>query len=200
LLIAIKSNPNWVHYVKNYKEKEMAEEKGLFSKLFGKKDSKKELEEAARKAAEAAKKEAEVAAQNAKRVADAARYEAEAAARKAEHEARRAAEEAEAKAKEVAEANAARVEQAARYEAEAEARKAEYEARRAAEEAAAYVGEHTVTADDTLSHIALKFYGKATPPYYKLIYEANKDIIGDNMNIIVPGQVLRIPALPEELK
>jgi len=57
-----------------------------------------------------------------------------------------------------------------------------------------------VTADDTLSHIALKFYGHATPPYYKLIYEANKAIIGENMNIIVPGQVLRIPALPEELK
>ena len=94
--------------------------------------------------------------------------------------------------------NAKRVEQAERYKAEAEARKAEYEARKA--EAAAFIGEHTVTADDTLSHIALKFYGHATPPYYKLIYEANKDVIGDNMNVIVPGQVLRIPALPEELK
>lgn len=142
-------------------------EKGLFDKLFGKKESKEELEEAARKAAEAAKSEAE------------------------------------AKAKEIAEANKKRVEQAERYKAEAEARKAEHEARRAAEEAAraaAFIGEHTVTADDTLSHIALKFYGKALPPYYKLIYEANKDIIGDNMNIIVPGQVLRIPALPEDLK
>lgn len=182
----------------------MAQEKGLFGKLFGKKESAKELEEAARKAAEEAKREAEaaaakvkreaeVAAENAKRVADAERY-------KAEGEARRLAAEAEAKAKEVAEENAKRVEQADRYKAEAEARKAEYEARRAAEEAAAWIGEHTVTSEDTLSHIALKFYGKATPPYYKLIYEANKDIIGDNMNIIVPGQVLRIPALPEELK
>jgi nucleoid-associated protein YgaU len=182
----------------------MAEDKGLFAKLFGKKETKNEVEEAARKAAEAAKHEAElaaekvkheaeVAAQNAKRVADAERY-------KAEGEARRIAAEAEAKAKEVAEENAKRVEQAERYKAEAEARQAEYEARRAAAEAAAWIGEHTVTADDTLSHIALKFYGKALPPYYKLIYEANKDIIGDNMNIIVPGQVLRIPALPEELK
>jgi nucleoid-associated protein YgaU len=117
--------------------------------------------------------------------------ELEEAARKAE---------AEAKAKEVAEENDKRVEQAERYKAEAEARQAEYETRRAAEKAAAFIGEHTVTSEDTLSHIALKFYGKATPPYYKLIYEANKDIIGDNMNIIVPGQVLRIPALPEELK
>ena len=171
----------------------MAEDKGLFAKLFGKKETKEELEAAARKAAEAAKREAEVAAANAKRVADAERY-------KAEGEARRLAAEAEAKAKEVAEENAKRVEQAERYKAEAEARKAEFEARRAEAEAAAWIGEHTVTADDTLSHIALKFYGKALPPYYKLIYEANKDIIGDNMNIIVPGQVLRIPALPEELK
>ena len=134
----------------------MAEKKGLFEKLFGKKEDPKAVKEAARKAEEA-KRQAEVAAENAKRV-----------------------------------------EQAERYKAEAEARKAEYEARKA--EAAAFIGEHTVTADDTLSHIALKFYGHATPPYYKLIYEANKDVIGDNMNVIVPGQVLRIPALPEELK
>jgi len=171
----------------------MAEDKGLFAKLFGKKDSKEELEEAARKVADEAKREAEVAAENAKRVADAARDKAEA-------EARKLAAEAEAKAKEVAEENAKRVEQADRYKAEAEARKAELEARRAVEKAAAFIGEHTVTAEDTLSHIALKFYGKATPPYYKLIYEANKDIIGDNMNVIVPGQVLQIPALPEDLK
>ena len=134
----------------------MAEKKGLFEKLFGKKEDPKAVEEAARKAEEA-KRQAEVAAENAKRV-----------------------------------------EQAERYKAEAEARKAEYEARKA--DAAAFIGDHTVTADDTLSHIALKFYGHATPPYYKLIYEANKDVIGDNMNVIVPGQVLRIPALPEELK
>ncbi|MBP7196708.1 MAG: LysM peptidoglycan-binding domain-containing protein [Anaerolineaceae bacterium] len=157
----------------------MAEKKGLFEKLFGKKEDPKAVKEAARKAEEA-KRQAEVAAENAKRVEQAERYKAEAEARR------------------VAAENAKRVEQAERYKAEAEARKAEYEARKA--EAAAFIGEHTVTADDTLSHIALKFYGHATPPYYKLIYEANKDVIGDNMNVIVPGQVLRIPALPEELK
>ena len=157
----------------------MAEKKGLFEKLFGKKEDPKAVKEAARKAEEA-KRQAEVAAENAKRVEQAERYKAEAEARR------------------VAAENAKRVEQAERHNAEAEARKAEYEARKA--EAAAFIGEHTVTADDTLSHIALKFYGHATPPYYKLIYEANKDVIGDNMNVIVPGQVLRIPALPEELK
>ena len=71
---------------------------------------------------------------------------------------------------------------------------------RAAEEAAKYMATYTVTPDDTLSHIALRFYNKATPAYYTLIYEANKDVIGDNMNVIVPGQVLRIPVLPDHLK
>jgi nucleoid-associated protein YgaU len=148
----------------------MADNKGLFGKLFGKKETAKELEDAARKAAEEAKLAAEAAAEKAKREV------------------------------EVAAENAKRVADAERYKAEGEARRLAAEAEAKAKEAAAWIGEHTVTAEDTLSHVALKFYGKATPPYYKLIYEANKDIIGDNMNIIVPGQVLRIPALPEELK
>jgi len=33
-----------------------------------------------------------------------------------------------------------------------------------------------VRAGETLSHIALKYYGHATPPYYKLIYEFNKNV------------------------
>ncbi|MDH3943088.1 MAG: LysM peptidoglycan-binding domain-containing protein [Anaerolineae bacterium] len=56
-----------------------------------------------------------------------------------------------------------------------------------------YVAEHTVGEDDTLSHIALKYYGSALKEYYMVIYEENKGIIGDNPNIIVPGQVLKIP-------
>ena len=64
----------------------------------------------------------------------------------------------------------------------------------------AFLAEHIVERGDTLSHIALKYYGKATPPYYKLIYTTNRDIIGDDMNLIVPGQKLTIPHLPEELK
>ena len=66
--------------------------------------------------------------------------------------------------------------------------------------AAAYIDNYTVQANDTLSHIANRFYGKATPAYYTLIYEHNKDVIGGNMNLIKPGQVLRIPALPDDLK
>ena len=85
-----------------------------------------------------------------------------------------------------------------------EAQKAKEDAeRKAAEEEAkknAIVATHTVKSGETLSHIALQYYGHATPAYYKLIYEFNKDVIGDNLNIIIPGQELRIPVLPEELK
>jgi nucleoid-associated protein YgaU len=62
------------------------------------------------------------------------------------------------------------------------------------------VNEHIVAAGETLSAIALQYYGKSTPPYYQHIYNHNRNIIGDNINIIVPGQKLVIPELPEELK
>lgn len=60
--------------------------------------------------------------------------------------------------------------------------------------------EHIVAQGETLSHIALHYYGKATPPYYQHIYNHNREVIGDNINIIVPGQKLVIPELPDELK
>jgi nucleoid-associated protein YgaU len=55
--------------------------------------------------------------------------------------------------------------------------------------------EHKVKEGETLSHIALKHYGSAVKAKWMVIYEANKDVIGDNPNIIVPGQVLKIPEL-----
>lgn len=48
---------------------------------------------------------------------------------------------------------------------------------------------HTVASGDTLSSIARK-YGKAD---WKAIYNANKDVIGDDPNRIRVGQVLKIP-------
>lgn len=153
------------------------EKKSLFKKIGDALSNRDEKEAAATAAAEAAAKAA-----------------AEAKA-KAEAEAKAKAE-AEAKKQDLLEAQE-------RYAREAEARKAEYEARKAAEEEAkknAILATHIVASGETLSHIALKHYGHATPPYYKLIYEFNKDVIGDNINIIIPGQELRIPVLPEELK
>ena len=51
----------------------------------------------------------------------------------------------------------------------------------------------TVAADETLSHITLKFYGSATKEKWMIIYEANKELIGDNPNIIRRGMELFIP-------
>ena len=52
---------------------------------------------------------------------------------------------------------------------------------------------HTVAADETLSHIALKYYGSAAKEKWIIIYEANKELIGDNPNIIRSGMELFIP-------
>ena len=60
--------------------------------------------------------------------------------------------------------------------------------------------EHTLKADETLSHLSLKYYGSAYEPYWRVIYEANKDLIGDNPARVRPGMVIKIPVLPEELK
>jgi LysM repeat protein len=60
-----------------------------------------------------------------------------------------------------------------------------------------FLAEHTVAAGETLSHISLKYYNSAAKTKYMLIYEANKAVIGDNPNVIVPGQVLNIPKLEE---
>jgi nucleoid-associated protein YgaU len=56
-----------------------------------------------------------------------------------------------------------------------------------------FIAQHTVAADETLSHIALKYYGSAVKEKWMLIYEANKDTIGENPNLIRPGLVLNIP-------
>lgn len=62
-----------------------------------------------------------------------------------------------------------------------------------------FLAAHLVGYKDTLSGIAFKYYGKASEPYYRLIYEANIEIIGPNMNLLRAGQTLNIPKLPEVL-
>ena len=59
---------------------------------------------------------------------------------------------------------------------------------------------HVVAEGQTLSQLAQKYYGHVTEPYWRLIYEANKAVIGDNPGIIRPGTVLQIPELTPELK
>ncbi len=61
--------------------------------------------------------------------------------------------------------------------------------------AKAYIAEHTVAAGDSMSAIAHQYYGSGTKEKWMAIYEANKDLMGDNPTLIHPGQVLKIPRL-----
>lgn len=52
---------------------------------------------------------------------------------------------------------------------------------------------YTVVSGDCLWNIAKQFYGNGS--MYTVIYDANREVIGDNPNLIYPGQVLTIPAV-----
>jgi nucleoid-associated protein YgaU len=58
-----------------------------------------------------------------------------------------------------------------------------------------YIGEYTVVAGDSMGAIAAKYYGSAVKEKWMAIYEANKELIGDNPTMIHPGQTLKIPKL-----
>ena len=64
------------------------------------------------------------------------------------------------------------------------------------ESATKFIAEHTVESGETLSGIALEYYGSASKEVWMVIYEANKSVIGDDPNLIKPGQVLKIPEKP----
>lgn len=127
-----------------------------------------------------------------------AKQEKEARAkREAEAKAKR---EAEARAKKQAEERAAKTaamakEQAEKLEARQKAEAAKREAEAKAAEAAKYIGEHTVVSGDNLSYISKQYYGSTA--HWKVIYEENKEIIGDNPNLIRVGQVFKIPRIEE---
>lgn len=55
---------------------------------------------------------------------------------------------------------------------------------------------HTLSPDETWTHLALKYYGHTTEPYWRLIYEANKDMVGDDYHRIWGGMKIVIPVLP----
>ena len=60
-----------------------------------------------------------------------------------------------------------------------------------------YIGEYTVVAGDSMGAIAAKYYGSAVEEKWMAIYEANKELIGDNPRLIHPGQTLKIPKLSD---
>ena len=112
----------------------------------------------------------------------------------------KAKKEAEARSKKMAADRAAKAaalaqEQAAKLEAQRKADAAKREAEAKAAEAAKYVGRHTVVSGDNLSYISKQYYGSTA--HWKVIYEENKEVIGDNPNLIRIGQVFKIPRLPE---
>jgi len=59
---------------------------------------------------------------------------------------------------------------------------------------------HTVAAGETLSHVALKYYKHATPPYWKFLLEHNKELLKGDEKSLRSGMELDIPELPAELK
>lgn len=162
----------------------MAEEKkkNIFDKavdLFTNRDEKAAAEEAAKKAADA---RAQASKESAQKIA-------------AQQNAQRAAAEAKAKAEET--------EKRAQDMSKMRQERAADDAALAAKAAAAapkFIAEHKVKAGETLSHIALKHYGKAIEDYWMVIYEANKAIIGSSPSVIKEGMVLKIPELPASLK
>ena len=60
---------------------------------------------------------------------------------------------------------------------------------------------HTVESNNqTLSHIALKYYKHATPPYWKYLLENNMEVLKGSEKNVRMGLKLDIYELPEELK
>jgi nucleoid-associated protein YgaU len=54
--------------------------------------------------------------------------------------------------------------------------------------------DYVVKPGDTLSGIALHVYGNGTEPFWRKIYDANQEEIGDDPDDIEPGEELTIPA------
>jgi nucleoid-associated protein YgaU len=59
---------------------------------------------------------------------------------------------------------------------------------------------HVWTKEDTYADLAFKYYDSIKEPYWRLIYNQNKLIIGNHPNDIRVGLEIEIPPLPEELK
>jgi hypothetical protein len=55
--------------------------------------------------------------------------------------------------------------------------------------------QYIVRSGDSLSRIARFFYGSGTELFWSKIYDANRNIIGANPNLIRPGQQLTIPEI-----
>jgi nucleoid-associated protein YgaU len=55
---------------------------------------------------------------------------------------------------------------------------------------------HRLKKDETWTHLALQYYGHMSEPYWRLIYEANIDLVGEDYHCIWGGMELVVPILP----
>ena len=62
------------------------------------------------------------------------------------------------------------------------------------------IATHTVQKNETWTHLSLKYYGHTSEPYWRHIYEFNKELIGDNYKNFYEGLKIQIPELPDHLK
>ena len=79
-------------------------------------------------------------------------------------------------------------------------RKDDLKAKMAASMKPKLLATHKVAAGETLSHVALKYYKHATPPYWKFLLEHNKELLKGDEKSLRTGMELDIPELPAELK
>ena len=185
---------------------EEKDKKGIFSQAIdaiSSRDEKEELEAMQQQLEEIMKQleEAQKAAAQAQSEAAKAKARAASASSQTKAEAEKSIAEAERRAAE-AEARAKQLQDQIERQKRIEERRLDFERRMQQKEAAGpkIIAEHTLTSKETLSHLSLHYYGHATKPYWMVIYEANKDVIGDNPNRVRPGLVIKIPELPDELK
>jgi len=172
--------------------------KGLFGKAvdaLSSRDEKDKISEL-EKELEKAKKEATAAKESIKDLLDQnleAKEEKSAVKQEAE-EAEKKIEELEKQLKD---------KQKAEFQRKVQARRAAMEEKKAkAEETKqqSLIATHTVAPGETLSHIALKYYKHATPPYWKFLLEQNNDLLKGNERTLRAGMEIKVPELPEDLK
>jgi hypothetical protein len=175
----------------------MAEKKNknIFDKAIDALTDRDEKEEAAEKIKAEAKR-AQVSKDAKARIEASTKAKAAEAKTKADAAAKSKAEAA-AKVKATAEQKMARL----KTERAISARQSELEKKRAeiAATKAATV-KHVWTNEDTYASLAFEHYGSIKEAYWRLIYEHNKDIIGDHPNHIKTGTEIEIPPLPDNLK
>ena len=62
------------------------------------------------------------------------------------------------------------------------------------------IATHKVQKNETWTHLTQKYYGHTSEPYWRYLYEFNKELIGDNYKNFYEGLMIEIPELPDYMK